>query len=208
MVNEGQLAPIDIVAADAQVSAFEQTLYTALEDVSRAENGLKMLIAQNKNAAIWTSSIVPSDSVDLTPPDITLPDAMKLAMENRPELQQSNLAREFNDIDQQYYRDQKRAQVDLVGSYGMTGLSGTPVTAINPFTASTLQLRDRVNDLSVLSGIEPLPVLPTQSLSPFLTNGLGQSFSNLLLNRFNHFRVGVSVSLPIKNRTAEAQLGR
>src|SRR6185436_12627623 len=38
LVNEGQLAPIDIVAADAQVTTFEQSLYTALEEVSRAEN--------------------------------------------------------------------------------------------------------------------------------------------------------------------------
>src|SRR5713226_5694001 len=92
LVNEGQLAPIDIVASEAQVTSFEQSLFSALEDVSRSENNLKSLIAQNAQAPIWTASIVPTDSVDLTPPEISLPEAMKLALDNRPELQQSNLA--------------------------------------------------------------------------------------------------------------------
>jgi len=34
MVTEGQLAPIDVVAAEAQISGFEQNVYSALEDVS------------------------------------------------------------------------------------------------------------------------------------------------------------------------------
>ena len=208
LVSEGQLAPIDIVAADAQVTGFEQALFSALEDVSRAENNLKGLIAQNAHASLWTSAIIPTDSVDLTPPEISLPDAMKLAMDNRPELQQSNLAREINQIDQRYYRDQTKPEVDLTASYGMVGLAGAASGGINPFSASSTELRDRVNRLSILNGLQPLPDLPIQSLAPFLIGGYGQSLDNLLLNRFNNFRVGVSISLPLQNRTAQAQLGR
>src|SRR5882762_10121599 len=120
LVNEGQLAPIDIVAAEAQVAAFEQALFSALEDVSRAENALKNLIAQNRQTALWSDSIVPTDSVDLVVPEISLPDALKTAMDNRPELQQSNVAREINQIDQRYFRDQKKPAIDLVGSYGLS----------------------------------------------------------------------------------------
>jgi outer membrane protein TolC len=46
LVEEGMLAPIDVVAAEAQVSGFEQSVYSALDDVGRAENALKNLIAQ------------------------------------------------------------------------------------------------------------------------------------------------------------------
>lgn len=208
LVHEGQLAPIDIVAADAQVTGFEQALFVALEEVSRAENSLKFLIAQNRQASIWSAAIIPSDSVDLTPPDISLPDAMKLALDNRPELQQSNLAREINQIDQRYYRDQTKPEVDLVGNYGMVGLAGSSSGGTNPFSASSAELRDRVNRLSVLNGLPPLPDVPSQTLAPFLIGGYGQSLDNLLLNRFNNFRVGVSISLPLRNRTAQAQLGR
>ena len=37
LVVEGVLAPIDVVAAEAQVAGFEQGVYGALEDISRAE---------------------------------------------------------------------------------------------------------------------------------------------------------------------------
>ena len=208
MVNEGQLAPIDIVAAEAQIAGFEQTLFSALEDVSRSENSLKNLIAQNRQAALWNDSIVPTDSVDLIVPEVSLPDALKTAMDNRPELQQANVAREINQIDQRYFRDQKKPAIDLVGSYGMVGLAGTVGNGINPFTASSAQLRDAVNRLLRNDGFAPLPDLPVQTITPDLIGGYAQSVQNLIGNRFTNFRVGVQINLPLRNRTAEAQLGR
>jgi outer membrane protein TolC len=47
-----------------------------------------------------------------------------------------------------------------------------------------------------------------QSLPDNLIGGYPQSFLNLAENRYNNFRVGVQVSLPLKNQTAQAQLGR
>jgi HAE1 family hydrophobic/amphiphilic exporter-1 len=40
-----------------------------------------------------------------------------------------------------------------------------------------------------------------------LIGGYGQSLANLGSNQFNNYRVGVSISLPLRNRTAEGQLG-
>ncbi len=208
LVNEGVLAPIDVVSVEAQVAALDQSVYSALEDVSRTENGLKNLIAVNRDAPLWNVSIVPTDSVDLAPPQISLPEAMKLAIENRPELQQSNVAQEINQIDQRYYRDQTKPEVDLTGSYGMVGSAGALSGGANPFTASSAELRDRVNQLLGLAQLPLLTPQPPQTIVPFLVGGYGQSLDNLLLNRFNNFRVGVSINLPLRNRTAEAQLGR
>ena len=138
----------------------------------------------------------------------TLPEALKSAMDNRPELQQSTVAREINQIDQKYFRDQKKPEIDLVGSYGIVGLAGSVNgTAINPFS-STAQIRDRVNLLSELAGVPPLPVPPPQTFPPSLIGGYNQSVQNLFSNNFNNFRVGVQINLPLRNRTAEAQLGR
>ncbi len=209
LVNEGQLAPIDVVAAEAQISTYEQRVFGALEEVSRAENNLKNLIAEDQKADLWGQSIVPTDPVDLAVPNISLPDALKTAMENRPELQQSNVLREINQIDQRFFKDQTKPGIDLVGSYGINGLAG-PFSAgrVNPFTASSLEVRDRVNELSRRTGLDPLPDLPVQTISPDLVGGFGQSLENLLSNRFTNFKVGVQISLPLRNRTAEANLGR
>jgi|SRR5687767_12731926 len=208
LVSEGALAPIDVVAVEAQVAGFEQTLFTALEEVSRSENNLKNLIAEDRQAGIWNVSLIPTDSVDLAPPNVSLAEAMKVAMENRAELQQASVVREINQIDQKFLRDQTKPQIDFVGSYGVVGLAGAVNSnAINPFS-STAQIRDRVNLLSELAGIAPLPIPPPQTFPTDLIGGYGQSLRNLAGNRYANFRVGVQINLPLRNRTAEAQLGR
>ena len=206
MVAEGTLAPIDIVAAQTQVANLEQAEFAALDDVNRAENNLKNLIAEDRAAAIWSASLVPTDDVDLTVPPVVLPDAMKAALDNRPELRESDLAHEINQLDQKLYRDLTKPQIDLVGQYGVVGNAGTRVTTTNPLTASNNELRDRVNQLSTLNGLQPLPAPPTANVPGNLLGSYPQSLANLASNDFNNFRVGVTISLPLRNRTAEGQL--
>jgi len=209
LVNEGQLAPIDLVASESQITTYEQGVFTALEDVTRFENTLKNLIARDHGADIWMDSLVPTDSVDLTVPDISLTDSLKTAVENRPELQQSQVLSQINEIDQRYYKDQTKPAIDLVGSYGSTGLAGSIASAgVNPFTISSQLVRDRVDQLSALAGLQPLPVTPATTFSPNLVGSYTQSVENLLANRYNNFKVGVQINFPLRNRTAEAQLGR
>ena len=208
LVTEGSLAPIDVVAAEAQVAGFEQTLYSSLEEVSRAENNLKNLIAENQQADIWKVSLVPTDPVELAPPDTSLPEALKAAMDNRPELQVATVAREINQIDQKFFREQTKPAIDLVGSYGAVGLAGAVSDgAINPFS-STAQIREQVNVLSALAGIPLIPTPPPQTFPSSLIGGHTQSLKNLFSNNYNNFRVGFQINLPLRNRTAEAQLGR
>ncbi|HXM51227.1 MAG TPA: TolC family protein [Pyrinomonadaceae bacterium] len=206
MVAEGSLAPIDVVAAETQVANFEQAEFSALEDVNRAENSLKNMIAEDQKAKLWGLSIIPTDQADLTLPQVSLPDAMSSAIQNRQELRQSDLAREINLLDQRLYRDQTKPEIDLVGSYGMVGNAGT-LTGSNPLSASSDQVRARVNQLSLLSGLPALPAPAATTISPDLLGGYPQSLSNLGSNQFNNFRVGVSISLPLRNRTAAGQLG-
>jgi HAE1 family hydrophobic/amphiphilic exporter-1 len=207
MVTEGSLAPIDEVAAENQVATFEQAEFAALEDVNRAENNLKNMIAENQQAKIWSVSLIPTDQADLTVPQVSLPEAMDAAKQNRQELKQSDLAREINLLDQKLYRDQTKPEINLVGSYGVVGNAGTQVTTPNPLTTSNDAMRARVNDLSVLAGLQPLPAPSTVTIPANLFGGYGQSLANLGSNQYNNFRVGVAVSLPLHNRTAEGQLG-
>jgi outer membrane protein TolC len=210
LVTEGQLAPIDVVAADAQVSGFEQSVYSALDEVQRAENNLKNLIAENRNAPLWSASLVPTDSVNVSPPNIALPEAIGVAMTNRPELQQSDVARAINELDQRFYREQTKTQIDLIASYGVVGLAGAlnPNSGASPFTTSNARLTDRINELSQLNNLPPLPPQVATAFPAELVGGYNQSLTNLVLNRFNNFRVGVQINLPFRNTAAQAQLGR
>jgi HAE1 family hydrophobic/amphiphilic exporter-1 len=212
LVSEGMLAPIDVVAAEAQVSGFEQSVYSALDDVGRAENNLKNLVAENREAPIWRVAIVPSESVELAPPQVALEDAMQYALKSRPELLSSDVAREINEIEQRFAREQTRPQVDLIASYGMVGLAGTLQSTTNPLTASSDVVRQRINQIIAAlpagNNIEPIPTPVTQPFPGQLVGGEAQSLANLAANRYTNFRVGVTVNLPFRNTTAKAQYGR
>ena len=50
LVDKGVLAPIDVIAATTQITTFEQSVYTAQEDVTRAENNLKTLMLPDRTS--------------------------------------------------------------------------------------------------------------------------------------------------------------
>ncbi|MDT5156169.1 MAG: hypothetical protein QOH51_526 [Acidobacteriota bacterium] len=210
LVAHGVLAPIDIVAANTQVTTFEQNVYTAQESVTRAENTLKTLILPDRNAPLWSRPLTPVTPVEIQAPRVPLEQAVKAALNSRPELAQLQTNAEINQIDTRYFRDQTRPQFDLVGTYTAAGLAGAQVTPSgSSSTSSNALLRARVNELSAIAGLPPLDTTTTTStVPPTLVGGLTKSLSNLAAQDFPTYRVGVRVELPLHNRTAEANFGR
>jgi HAE1 family hydrophobic/amphiphilic exporter-1 len=213
LVAAGVLAPIDLVAADAQVTTFEQNVYTAQESVTRNENALKTLLLASRANPLWSRPIVPVTPVNLEPPRVGLDEAVASAITNRPELAQIETSSEINRINQRFFREQTRPQVDLVGTYNPVGLAGTAVPRTsNPLNNnSDAALQERVNDLSRRAGLEPLPTLPdttTNTVNENLVGGYAQSLGNLLGQNYPTLRVGVRVQIPFRNRTAQADFGR
>ena len=204
LVSKGVLAPIDIIAANSQITTFEQNIYTAQQDVTRAENTLKTLMLPDRAAPEWTRPITPISEVALEAPRVELTAATEEALKNRPEIAQLQSNAEINDIDRRYYRDLTKPQVDLVGTYTSQGLAGTEV----PRQATTSALTDRVNQLSELNGLADLPAATVTTVPSNLVGGYFNSFGNLLQQDFPTYRVGVTISLPFGNHVAKANLGR
>ncbi|MBK9156055.1 MAG: TolC family protein [Chloracidobacterium sp.] len=183
-VEKGILAPIDVVAATAQITNFEQGVYIAQEEVTRAENGLKTLLLSDRSSADWRRPITPVSPVSLEPPRMGLEIALTEALKNRPEITELETNLAINEINEDYFRDQTKPQIDLVGSYTSQGLAGTETpAAINPAT-----------------GLSRVP--------PNLVGGYFNSLGNLIAFDYPTYRVGVSISLPWGNTTAKANLGR
>lgn len=196
LVDEGQLAQIDIVAAETQVANFEQAVYDALNLVNQTENALKNLISPNRNAGIWTEAITPVEPVELPVPNSTLSESMETAIDNRPELEINKIQKDVNTIDQRLFRDQKKPQIDFVASYTSSGIGGSQ----NPNFSPTFP--------TPCSAIPPNPAgcAAQQANLAMLT---GNPFSGLFANRYPVFRVGVNFNLPLfGDKMAEAQLGR
>lgn len=206
LVSKGVLAPIDVVAATSQITTFEQNVYTAQEDVTRAENTLKTLMLPDRSAAVWARSITPVSSITLDPPRIGLDVAIAEALKNRPEITQLAANAEINKIDERYFRNQTKPQIDLVGTYTAAGLAGT---ATPPRTTTPSALTTRVNELSLLAGLPELPPASTTStVPPNLVGGYIDSLGNLIGQDYPTYRFGVRIGLPWGNTTAKANLGR
>ena len=196
LVEEGQLAPIDIVASETQVANFEQAVYEALNVVNQSENALKNFVSPNKNAKIWSESVTPTDPVDLTPPDTTLREALDAALANRPELELNQVQRDINAIDRRFYAEQKKPQIDLVASYTSAGVGG----GLNPNFSNPF-CRDGNTD----------PAVCAAALQPLLQNvgGSGSAVTDVFSNKYPTVRVGVQFNLPLfGDKTAGAQYGR
>src|SRR5205085_10973847 len=203
-VQQGTLAPIDVVAAQTQVATFEQNVYSAQEAVTRAENALKALMLPDRRAPLWSRAILPTSPVTLDPPRVPLDQAVTAALANRPEVEQVATSAEINRINTRFFRDQTRPQVDLVASYSAAGLAGTQITGgVNPFTASNVAIIQRLNQLSADAGLPPLDI-PTTSgagLPGFLVGGAAQSVANLVTFSFPPTRVGRLLLLAVGTPT-------
>src|SRR4029077_19400438 len=96
--------------------------------------------------------------VDVKAPTINAEEALNEALAHRPEVQQSEIARSINELNQRFYSDQKRPQIDLVAHYSLDGLAGSvnPLSSQDPIAFASTDLTNRVNELSVLAGLPPL----------------------------------------------------
>ncbi|MCI0337239.1 MAG: TolC family protein, partial [Acidobacteria bacterium] len=176
-VDVGTLAPIDVINAKTLVETRRTQVYQTMNGVAIAENALKALTVDGPNADLWDAKIEPVESFDVQPVVLPLPDALRLAIENRPEVKRFGLQKEMNQIDIDYFRNQAKPQIDFIASYRMAGVGGTPRSAVTP-------------------------------VDPEFIGGYGTSISNLLKNDFRTWFVGVNFSLPLRNRTAKANLAR
>jgi len=211
LVSKGVLAPIDVVAATTQITTFEQSVYTAQEDVTRAENNLKTLMLPDRASEIWSRPITPVSEVNLDPPRVNLEVATAEALRSRPEITQLQTNAEINQIDERYFRDQTKPQINLVANYTSAGLAGTANEISRTSNTVNTELLARINQLSAAQNLPPLVIDPTTTVSSppgSLVGGFFNSLGGIFSQRYPTYRVGVQIGLPFGNRVAEANLGR
>lgn len=210
-VEVGTLAPIEIVSAQADLESRKDAAIAALQQVTIAENALKALVLGDPSAELWTAQLEPTERVEFSPIDINLNTAIETALKSRPELEQLHLQQEVKDIDLQYFRNQLKPQVDFVTSFSLAGLAGTPS---QPPTSTTTNTNLQASILAFNQQLsQPVFVLPQvgdgqgQQVKRFL-GGYGTALGNLFSFDFHTYSFGVNFSFPLRNRTAEANLGR
>ncbi|MBZ5594125.1 MAG: TolC family protein [Acidobacteriia bacterium] len=207
--EQGLLAPIDVVAAQTQVATFEQSLFAAQQALTQAENNLKSLMLPNRSDLLWGAALIPETqpNVNVTVP--SLDDAVQQALKSRPELAQSAISLEVNKLDTRLSEEQAKPRIDAFANLTAAGLAGRPLPpGPNPFTAGTDALIGRLNQLSALAGLPPVPPISfgSTAVPAIFLGSYGQSLSSLATGNFPSAQVGLQISFPLRNRTAEAQV--
>jgi outer membrane protein len=213
-VKEGTLAPIDVIEAQTQVANFRQTVASAQQALTEAENRLKSLVLPGRQSQEWNKPIVPIEATDRPTPSLSLDEATKLALSRRPELASLDATRAQNEIDRRFYQSEARPQMDVVGAFSLAGLAGSSLQGVNnPIDSgsSDAAILARLNELSQAADLTPLPVPPPSGGSgvpPFLVGSLGDSLSNLFGRRYPTASVQLLMELPLGNTTARANIAR
>ncbi len=180
----GTLAPLDVLNADNQVAQDKQTLITAQSNLEYQQLVMKQAIAQNlSDPALSQAPVIPTDRVSLIEmPEETaaVEDLVKEAYQNRPEIEQAILNLKNDQITLKGVKNGLLPVVDLYGFFGSATLGG----AANPACSPTE------------NGPEGCAVSPR--------GNYGDVFTGLFKGNTPDRGVGVNISIPLRNRPAQA----
>jgi len=218
-IQAGVSAPLARAEVATELANRESDVLLATQQVSITENNLKTLLLRDPNAPEWTQAFVPIDKPTYSDEPLIVEDAIKDAMDNRPELSRLRFQKEINSIDINFFKNQTKPRIDLVSSFSLGGLalSGSNQEVRTNFftTQQDLVFADRINALiAKTQNINPQILIPPvtnseivipASSSPIF-GGFGRSFLNLFRSDSPNYSVGVTIQFPFKNRTAKANL--
>jgi HAE1 family hydrophobic/amphiphilic exporter-1 len=220
-ISAGAKAPLERAEVQTELANRETSLLLAVQSVAIAENNLKILIFKDPNSPEWSAQLTPTDSPKFDTTPVNLDEALKAARENRPELKRLRLQNDINAIDIQYFKNQTKPQVDLTGVVATTGLAGTdvsgslppgtqvPLIGTNVTSSADAFLLQQIRNIQIAQGL-PVSVSPTVAAgggpNTRLIGGYGKDLENLLGGKTRNVTIGVAISLPFKNKTAEANL--
>jgi outer membrane protein TolC len=175
-IDVGSLAPIDIVQTEVGIATAEQDIIIAESLIGDAQDRLKRLL--NVDPGQWNVPIVPTDEVRAEQPTVSVEDGIQTALARRPEVIAAAYNVDSDRIRYEFWRNQTRPALDLVGSYGYSGLGGTTT------------IRDEMGNVV--------------SRTP---GNFGDSFQQILDREFKNWSIGLNFSFPILNRRARGERG-
>ena len=217
----GTKAPLERAEVQTELANRESSLLVAVQGVSIAENNLKQLMFRDPTTREWSAQVTPTDTPKFDTTPVNLNDALKEARENRPELRRLRLQTDINQIDIQYFKNQTKPQIDITSTVATTGLAGKdvsgaaaagtllPIISGDPAINAQAFLLQQIRAIQTQAAF-PLAIVPlVPSLggpNADLIGGYGKDLSNLFGFKTRNISVGVAFQIPLKNRTAEANL--
>ncbi len=134
-VQIGTLAPIDVVQAESEVASRRVQFVTSTYTEVQTQDQVKKLITVQGDPGLLLAKLTPTQGVLKPNASDVLPveEAIKVALENRPEMRQLQLDLENRNIDLDYAKNQLLPSVDVLASYTQNGVAGAKATNTSGF---------------------------------------------------------------------------
>lgn len=190
----GAIAPIDIIQAEAEMKSAQQQVTNAEMQLLQQETILKTVLTRSglERMEIANAHIVPTDHFEIPASEPVQPiqDIISLAMKNRPDVLQSAVAIENARITTLGVRDAMLPQLTAFATTSNAGVAGQVNELPYPVVGANGQI-------TYLQRSE-------NSVNGYFLGGYGSVLRQIFGRNFPNYTVGVSLSIPIRNRAAQA----
>jgi len=187
----GTMAPLDVINADTAMVADKQALIASKSNLEYQQLIIKQAIVRNlSDPQLAVAPVIPTDRVGLDrlpEEDMPVEDLVHEAYVNNPQIEQASLNMKNNEITIHAEKNGLLPVADVYGFYGGSALGGAQSSSLN-------------------CGTFLAPVVCASNAYPSI--GYGSNFANLFNNSSPNFGIGLNISIPIRNRTAQADQAR
>jgi len=193
-VDAGQLPPLDLVQAEAEVAQHRESVIQAKADAGDSEDRLRRLIMDPADAAFWNARLDPVDepAEPGAAPDVDA--AVAKALDGRYDLARAGRDLENAQTTVDYLANQRLPDIRLETSYGATGIGGLQLLRTGGFPGIVSGTRDR--SFGDALGQTFTPDYPAWSLGVTVSYPLGHSYEDASAAR-----------AAVERRQAEARIG-
>jgi outer membrane protein TolC len=191
----GTLAPLDVVNSDSAVAADKQALVASQSNLEFQQLYMKQAISRNlEDPVLSNAPVIPTDRValDRLPEEDMSQDALvQQAYVNNPQIEQAALSMKNNEITIKAEKNGLLPTVDAYAFYGSSSLAGAqnPAQNCGGFGSTTFTACTPSN-----GGVSPV--------------AYGTAVGNLFNSTAPDKGVGVNITIPLRNRVAQADQAR
>jgi len=183
-VDAGAMAAADLVQAESEVASRQQQLLDSGFTQVLASDQMKKLVTNGPDPGLVLTKISPTQSVPRpgSTDVLSKEEAIRIALENRPEMREIALQMKNNDLDIQYTKNQLMPSLDVTAAYTQNGLGG-PLTQLSGFGPD-----------AVVLGVVP--------------GGVGDALGQIVRNQYRGYRVQATLEIPLSNKAAQSDHSR
>jgi outer membrane protein TolC len=183
-VEVGSLARLDLIQSRSQVATRREEMVVSTYRQVQIQDQVKKVLSRELDPGLVIAKLMPTQ--DAAAPGATdiLPvvDAIRVALENRPERKEAILQLENSEIEVRYAKNQLLPIFDVTASYVHSGVGGTQ------------NIRDSLDPNS--------PIIST------IRGGAGDAFGDLFKMHSRGYAFGFNMQIPLSNAARQAEYSR